>query len=87
MRSSPPAVAEAGTENNPVYRSGEPLRHPKSSARTSEKLTVRNLSDIHRPGRGGSMPATALDCRPITVLNPDFALRVRDGKVSVVRHR
>ena len=41
MRSSPPAAAEAGTENNPVYRSGEPLRHPKSSARASEKLTVR----------------------------------------------
>jgi len=36
MRSSPPAAAEAGTENKPVYRGGEPLRHPKSSARARE---------------------------------------------------
>ena len=72
-------------------RSGEPLRHAKSSARASEELTVGNLSDIRRPARGGSKPATALDCRPITVLNPDFAFHVRDAcdetTMSVVRHR
>ena len=30
MRGSMTSAAEAGTEDNTVYRSGEPLRHPKA---------------------------------------------------------